>query len=94
MKTNLSIISLSLLDSQVDLILQALQLYAFNFHNTWNIQLDEDKKEIKNALIFHTYEEILQKYNNEKVSYDVLKACRLEKRRRDIKRYYSRKKIA
>lgn len=91
---SINYIDLHLLEGQVDLLLEALQLYAFNFHKVWAIDKDSDFEDLRNALIFHTYEEIISKYNNSKINYDVLSSCRLEKQRKNKKIYFSRKKIA
>lgn len=64
---------IKLLDGQIDLILRALELYAFNLHNTWNVQVDNDKEELRNALIFHTYEGLLaQRHGEYVIKYDVI----------------------
>ena len=85
---------LHLLNAQVDIILQALQLYAFNLHNTFQFAVVPEDYEIKNALIFHTYEEIINNHNYNQCSYDVLKACRIELKRHKRKIYYKNKKVA
>ena len=91
---HINYVDLHLLEGQVDLILESLQLYAFNFHKVWAIDKDSELEDLRNSLIFHTYEEILSKYNNSKVSYDVLESCRLERRRKRNKIYLKSKKIA
>lgn len=91
---SINYIDLHLLEGQVDLLLEALQLYAFNFHKVWSIDSNSDLEDLRNALIFHTYEQILSKYNNSKINYDVLSACRLERQRKRKKIYISHKKIA
>ena len=71
-------IDVRLLEGQVDLILRAMELYAFNLHHTWGINYDEDIQELRNALLFHTYEELINKKNNTEyqIGYDVTHNCR------------------
>lgn len=84
-----------LLDGQIDIILRALELYAFNLHNTWNVKTDDIKEELRNALIFHTYEGLLaQRHGNYRIAYDFAEEYRLEKERKRRKNYFARKKIA
>lgn len=85
-------IELRLLEGQVDLVLEALQLYAFNLHKVWAIDKDSGVEDLRNALLYHTYEQILSKYNNTKISYDVLGSCRLERQRKRKQIYYNAKK--
>lgn len=91
---SINFIEFRLLEGQVDLVLEALQLYAFNFHKVWAIDKDSDREDLRNSLIFHTYNEILSKYNNTKINYDVISACRLENRRKRVTQYKKSKKIA
>lgn len=91
---NISYIDLHLLNCQVDLILQALQLYAFNFHNVWSVDTDSDLEELRNALLFHTYEQIQDKYSSNCHNYDILYNCRHSSRSKKITHYYKNKKIA
>ena len=95
---NINYVELNLLESQVDLILDALQLYAFNFHRVWAVDYDSNKEDLRNALIFHTYEQIQSKYNSSKYSfhkdYDLMYNCRLIKRRKRISNYKKIKQIA
>ena len=42
----INFIDLHLLNAQVDLILTALQLYAFNFHNTWGVDIDSNREDL------------------------------------------------
>lgn len=91
---NINYIDLHLLEGQVDLILESLQLYAFNLHKVWAIEKNSDLEDLRNALLFHTYNEIQSKYNNSKVNYDVLQSCRLENRRKRQYQYKKIKKIA
>lgn len=86
---------IKLLDGQIDIILRALELYAFNLHNTWNVKVDDNKEELRNALIFHTYEGLLSAKNGEyKIAYDVIGEYELERERKRKRIYFSRKKIA
>lgn len=89
---SINYVEFRLLEGQVDLILEALQLYAFNLHKVWAIDKNSDLEDLRNALLFHTYQEIESKYNNSKVNYDVISACRLERRRKRNKIYMSAKK--
>lgn len=91
---NIKYVDLKLLYGQVDLILEALELYAFNFHKVWAIDKDSDLEDLRNSLIFHTYEQILSKYNNYKIGYNVLENCILEKNRKKKFLYYKNKKVA
>lgn len=94
---NINYIELNLLEGQVDLILDALQLYAFNFHRVWAVDYDSDKEDLRNALIFHTYEQIQCKYNSCKYThreYNITDNCRLIHRRKRMKKYYNAKKVA
>ena len=77
-------VDLHLLTGQVDLILEALELYAFNLHKVWAVSRDNELEELRNALLFHTYEGILDKYKNSsyQVGYNVTKECNLQIRRK------------
>lgn len=84
---------IKLIDGQIDIILKALELYAFNLHNTWGIEVDTDLQNLRNALVFHTYESLLaQKNKGYKISYDIIKEYRLEQDRKRKKSYYIAKK--
>lgn len=97
---SINYIEFKLLEGQVDLVLEALQLYAFNLHKVWVIDKDSDLEDLRNALLYHTYEEIAEKYYNSKmnyninsrVNYDVLNSCRLERQRKRKQIYYNAKK--
>ena len=89
---SINYIEFKLLEGQVDLVLEALQLYAFNLHKVWAIDKDSEIEDLRNALLYHTYEHILEKYNNTKISYDVLSSCRLERQRKRKQIYYNAKK--
>lgn len=91
---SINFVEFRLLEGQVDLILEALQLYAFNLHRVWAIDKDSDLEDLRNALLFHTYQEISSKYSNfnSRVNYDVISSCRLERKRKRTKIYLSSKK--
>lgn len=71
-------IHLQLMPSQVNLILKALELYAFNFHNTWGVDIDSEENDLRNAVLFHTFEQILSLYTSTRVNYDIIKTCEIE----------------
>lgn len=80
---------IKLLNGQIDIILRALELYAFNLHNTWGIEVDNNLNELRNALLFHTYECLLsQKEGNYKISYDIIKEYRSRKNIKRKKQFY------
>lgn len=87
---------IELLDGQIDIVLKALELYAFNLHNTWGVEVDSDLNELRNALLFHTYESLIaQKNGNYSVKYNVLKECELISNRNKKRLYFkARKNIA
>lgn len=87
---------IKLLDGQIDLLLKALELYAFNLHNTWGVEVDSNLSELRNALLFHTYESLIsQKNGNYDIKYNVLKECELLSNRKKKTLYFkARKKIA
>lgn len=89
---SINYVEFKLLEGQVDLILEALQLYAFNLHKVWAIDKDSDIEDLRNALLFHTYHEIESKYSNSKINYDVISSCRLERKRKRRHIYLSAKK--
>lgn len=72
-------IEIRLCNSEIELLLKALELYALNFHNFRFIDCDYDKQELHNALIFHTYHILLHSRSNYTSRYDVLKNCRSKK---------------
>ena len=78
-----------LLDGQIDIILRALELYAFNLHNTWSVNVDDSKEELRNALLFHTYEGLLAEKNGEyKIAYDVIEEYYIIRSRNKFAFYY------
>lgn len=89
-------INLQLLEGQVDLILESLELYAFNFHRVYAIDKDSDLEDLRNCLLYHTYDYILSKKgsNSYSVGYDVSKNCRLEHQRKRRIIYYRNKRIS
>lgn len=94
---NINYIELNLLEGQVDLILDALQLYAFNFHRVWPVDYDSAKEDLRNALLFHTYEQIQCKYNSSRYThreYNVINSCRAIHRRKRVQNFYNSKKVA
>ena len=96
-KDNIDYIELKLFDTQIDLILNALQLYAFNFHRVWPVERNCDIEEYRNSIIFHTYEQIQAVYNSYGYShkdYSVLYNCRLTSRNNKIRKYKQAKNIA
>lgn len=91
---SINYIELNLLESQVDLILDALQLYAFNFHRVWAVEKNSDLEDLRNSMIFYTYNQIQATYNRLNYShkdYNILDNCRLVSRRKKYKKYYSKK---
>lgn len=89
-------IELHLLEGQIDLILEALELYAFNFHKVYAIDKDSNLEDLRNCLLYHTYETILSKKasNSYRIGYDVSKNCRLEHQRKRRIIYYRNKRIS
>lgn len=81
-------IEFKLLEGQVDLILDALELYAFNLHKVWPVDKDSNLEDLRNCLLYHTYETILSKYSRNKIGYDVSKECRLIVDRKKRKIFY------
>ncbi len=75
---SINYIEFKLLEGQVDLVLDALELYAFNLHKVWTIDKDSKLEDLRNCLLYHTYETILSKYNRDRMVYDVSKQCRLK----------------
>ena len=59
-------VNFSFLYSQIDIILRALELYAYNFNFIVPVDKDSDLQNLRMSLIFHTYHEILAKYGNNK----------------------------
>ena len=83
-------IDLRLLDCQVELILDALQLYAYNFHRVWAVNYDNKLEEVRNSFIYYTYNQISATYNLCGFSardYNVLRECKILAKRKDYKNY-------
>ena len=92
---SINYIEIKLLDGQLDLILESLELYAFNFHRVYAIDKDSNLEDLRNCLLFHTYDYLLSKRGSSyKIGYDVSKNCRLEHSRKKRVIYYSRKKVS
>lgn len=87
---NINKIEFSLLECQADIVLHALELYAYNLHFTFN---QNEDYEILNTMIFHTYEGILSRYtsNSYKIGYDVLYKCSQESQSIKKRNYYQRR---
>lgn len=77
---SINYISFNLLEGQVDIILKSLELYAFNLHNVFAVDKDSELEDLRNTLLFHTYNEILSNYNSNKyrVGYNVSKECKTQ----------------
>lgn len=86
---NIIPIELKLLESQVDLLLRSLELYSFNLHHTWSVKVDDDLAELRNALIFYTYNSLLEqkRTNNYKIGYDIVKEHKLTVNSKKIKEF-------
>lgn len=83
-----------LLESQVKILLKSLELYAFNFHNTWGTNLDDYENQRINELIFYTYESLMSQMNKNiyyRESYNLQYECRLKEQRRKRQIYYLKK---
>ena len=93
---NIVPISVNLLEGQIDLILRSLELYAFNLHHTWSVRVDDDLEELRNALIFYTYNTLInsKKSSNYVVAYDFSKEFRLKRDRKKYLQFKNAKKIA
>lgn len=87
---SINYIEFRLLEGQCDLILRALELYAYNFH--YIVPNNDDKVDLRNQLLYYTYHEILNNYtvNRFNPGYEI-KNCktRIESRKRNI--YYTEK---
>lgn len=81
-------VDFSLYEPQVDMVLHALELYAYNLHFVCKDATEQ--YEIFNVLIFHTYQQIMAHYSSEKYKsgYEPLKNCQLEIDRMKKKNYY------
>lgn len=84
-------IKLSLSRNQISMILKSLELYCFNLHNVWGINKDEEEFQLKNSLVYHTYEQILSSSKNSfnyEFNYNVYKECDYMKKKTF---YYNRR---
>ena len=61
---------ISLLDSQIDLILRSLEfyLYTYRFIYPRRRESETDEENLRKALVFNTYHQILYQYNESKKS--------------------------
>lgn len=89
---NTNRISFSFYEFQIDMILHALELYAYNLHYIGRKSCEEYEE--SNIILFHLYNEILAHYNNNKINigYNPIKNCQMEIDRIKKKNYYSVKK--
>ena len=86
-------INFSLSQSQLDIILKSLELFAFNFHNVYSIDKDSDKEDLVNTLLFYTYQSLSDKKTDcNRVYYDVMGSCRLARKNKKIISYKKAKK--
>lgn len=85
---NLNKIEFTLYEPQVDMILHALELYAYNIH--FIVKKGTEDYSMYNILIFHTYQQIMAHYSSNRyiAGYDPLKNCQLEIDRMKKKNYY------
>lgn len=82
---NAKAIKVELLEGQIDLLLTCLQVYAFNLHNCYGVNKDDLEYDLKNALIFHTYESLVsQKLEGVRLNYDFTKVIKLKNIRKGI----------
>lgn len=88
---NIHKINFSLYEPEIDMILHALELYAYNMH--FVVKKGTDDYELYNILIFHTYNEIMSHYSSNKYvsGYNPLHNCELEINRMKKKNFYERK---
>ena len=77
LSNNINKIEFSLLECQVDIVLRALELYAYNVHYCFS---PSEEYEHLNTMLFYTYEGILSNYsrNSYKIGYNVSETCALE----------------
>lgn len=87
-------ITFNLLEGQVDIVLKSLELYAFNLHNVFAVDKDSELEDLRNSLLYHTYNEILSNYNSNKyrIGYNVSSECRRQVERKKKLKYYEAKK--
>ena len=91
---SINYISFNLLEGQVDIILKSLELYAFNLHNVFAVDKDSELEDLRNTLLYHTYNEILGTYKTNKytIGYNVPKQCKMQIESKKKIKYYSTKK--
>lgn len=82
---------IKLIDCQIEIVLKALELYAFNLHNTWGVEVNSEENERRNANLFYTYNSILEQKTDYKISYDFIREYKLEKEYKKKKVYYATK---
>lgn len=87
-------ITFNLLEGQVDIVLKSLELYAFNLHNVFAVDKDSDLEDLRNSLLYHTYNQILSSYNSNKyrIGYNVSYECKRQVENKKKIKYYSAKK--
>lgn len=84
--------SFSLLDGQIEILLRALELYSFNLHHTWTVEIDSDNADIRKVLVFHTYHEILGKYRGDyAIGYNLLDRKQEKLKGHRFKHHFKRK---
>lgn len=94
LSNNINKIDFSLLECQADIVLRALELYAYNLHYCFT---RTEEYEHINTMLYHTYESLLATYSNNRyrIGYDVLENCELQSNRIKKYNYYkSRKKFS
>lgn len=76
---------------QVDMILKALELYAYNLHYIGRKSCEDYEQ--SNIILYHLYNEILSHYNNNKhIGYNPSYNCKLEIDKLKKKNIYNFKK--
>lgn len=92
---NINYVDLHLLEGQCDLLLQCLELYAFNFHKVWATDLDSSFEDLRNSLLYHTYHEILCKLGQSRYRpcYDLEYECKLSSQRKKRIIFYRKKNL-
>lgn len=84
-------VDFSLYEPTIDMILHALELYAYNLH--YLVKQGTDEYYYCNMLILHAYNEILVHYRNNKYEcgYNPIKNCQIEIDRYKRKNYHEAK---
>ena len=87
-------ITFNLFEGQVDIVLKSLELYAFNLHNVFAVDKDSDLEDLRNTLLYHTYNQILGSYNSNKyrIGYNVSSECKRQVEHKKKLKYYEVKK--